>query len=49
MTYRLHDTLLHFGATGDLSLRYLFPSLVNLLLDRLLPAGGRRRPKISRR
>jgi hypothetical protein len=32
-----HDTLLLFGATGDLSLRYLFPSLVHLLRDRLLP------------
>jgi glucose-6-phosphate 1-dehydrogenase len=41
MTYRLHDTLLHFGATGDLLLRYLFPPLVNLLTDRLLPAGSR--------
>ena len=33
-----HDTLLLFGATGDLSVRYLFPSLVHLLRDRLLPA-----------
>ena len=32
-----HDTLLLFGATGDLSQRYLFPSLVHLLRDRLLP------------
>ena len=32
-----HDTLLLFGATGDLSVRYLFPSLVHLLRDRLLP------------
>jgi glucose-6-phosphate 1-dehydrogenase len=32
-----HDTLLLFGATGDLSGRYLFPSLVHLLRDRLLP------------
>jgi glucose-6-phosphate 1-dehydrogenase len=34
-----HDTLLLFGATGDLSVRYLFPSLVHLLRDRLLPAN----------
>ena len=34
-----HDTLLLFGATGDLSVRYLFPSLVHLLRDRLLPPG----------
>ena len=31
------DSLLLFGATGDLSVRYLFPSLVHLLRDRLLP------------
>jgi glucose-6-phosphate 1-dehydrogenase len=41
MTSRVHDTLLLFGATGDLSLRYLFPSLVHLLRDRLLPAEFR--------
>src|SRR5450631_967136 len=33
----MHQTLLLFGATGDLAQRYLFPSLVNLLRDRLLP------------
>jgi glucose-6-phosphate 1-dehydrogenase len=33
----MHDTLLLFGATGDLAQRYLFPSLVHLLRDRLLP------------
>ena len=37
----MHDTLLLFGATGDLSLRYLFPSLIHLLRDRLLPADFR--------
>ena len=37
----LHDTLLLFGATGDLSQRYLFPSLVHLLRDRLLPPNFR--------
>jgi glucose-6-phosphate 1-dehydrogenase len=37
----VHDTLLLFGATGDLSQRYLFPSLVHLLRDRLLPADFR--------
>ena len=31
------DTLLLFGATGDLAGRYLFPSLLHLLRDRLLP------------
>ena len=36
---RVHDTLLLFGATGDLSVRYLFPSLVHLQRDRLLPPG----------
>ena len=35
------DTLLLFGATGDLSQRYLFPSLLHLLRDRLLPADFR--------
>jgi glucose-6-phosphate 1-dehydrogenase len=37
----MHDTLLLFGATGDLAQRYLFPSLLHLLRDRLLPAGFR--------
>ena len=37
----LLDTLILFGATGDLSQRYLFPSLVHLLRDRLLPAHFR--------
>jgi glucose-6-phosphate 1-dehydrogenase len=37
----IHDTLLLFGATGDLSQRYLFPSLIHLLRDRLLPANFR--------
>ncbi|MEO7251590.1 MAG: glucose-6-phosphate dehydrogenase, partial [Arenimonas sp.] len=37
----MHDTLLLFGATGDLSQRYLFPSLLHLLRDRLLPADFR--------
>ncbi len=37
----MHDTLLLFGATGDLTQRYLFPSLANLLRDRLLPATFR--------
>ena len=35
------DTLLLFGATGDLSRRYLFPSLIHLVRDRLLPADFR--------
>ena len=35
----MHETLLLFGATGDLSQRYLFPSLVHLMRDRLLPTG----------
>ena len=35
------DTLLLFGATGDLAQRYLFPSLMHLLRDRLLPEGFR--------
>lgn len=34
----MHDTLLLFGATGDLAQRYLFPSLLRLLGDGLLPA-----------
>ena len=38
---RMHDTLVLLGAQGDLSLRYLFPSLRNLLRDRLLPADFR--------
>ncbi len=33
----MHDTLLLFGATGDLAQRYLFPSLLHLLRDRMLP------------
>lgn len=37
----MHDTLLLFGATGDLSQRYLFPSLQHLLRDRLLPPDFR--------
>ncbi|WP_129136074.1 glucose-6-phosphate dehydrogenase [Luteimonas sp. YGD11-2] len=37
----MHDTLLLFGATGDLASRYLFPSLVHLLRDRLLPESFR--------
>ena len=34
-------TLLLFGATGDLAQRYLFPSLLRLHADGLLPAGLR--------
>jgi glucose-6-phosphate 1-dehydrogenase len=37
----VHETLLLFGATGDLAQRYLFASLLNLLRDRLLPPGFR--------
>jgi len=37
----MHDTLLLFGATGDLAQRYLFPSLLHLLRDRLLPSSFR--------
>jgi glucose-6-phosphate 1-dehydrogenase len=37
----MHDTLLLFGATGDLSQRYLFPSLLHLWRDRLLPSAFR--------
>ncbi|HST43803.1 MAG TPA: glucose-6-phosphate dehydrogenase [Luteimonas sp.] len=37
----MHDTLLLFGATGDLAQRYLFPSLLHLLRDRMLPATFR--------
>ena len=33
----MHDTLLLFGATGDLAQRYLFPSLLRLQGDGLLP------------
>lgn len=33
----MHDTLLLFGATGDLAVRMLFPSIAHLLRDRLLP------------
>jgi glucose-6-phosphate 1-dehydrogenase len=39
--WTMHQTLLLFGATGDLCQRYLFPSLANLLRDRLLPAEFR--------
>ena len=35
------DRLLLFGATGDLAQRYLFPSLLHLLRDRLLPTARR--------
>lgn len=35
----MHDTLLLFGATGDLAQRYLFASLLRLLGDGLLPDG----------
>ena len=37
----MHDTLLLFGATGDLAQRYLFPSLLRLQGDGLLPADFR--------
>jgi len=37
----MHDTLLLFGATGDLAQRYLFPSLLRLLSDGLLPGNFR--------
>ena len=37
----MHDTLLLLGATGDLARRYLFPSLRNLLRERLLPRSFR--------
>ncbi len=33
----MHDTLLLFGATGDLACKHIFPSLANLWADRLLP------------
>src|SRR5690606_1603436 len=39
--HRMHDTLLLFGATGDLAQRYLFPSLLRLMGDGLLPEGFR--------
>jgi glucose-6-phosphate 1-dehydrogenase len=38
MSAAMHDTLVLFGARGDLAQRYLFPSLRHLLRDRLLPA-----------
>ncbi|TWG92730.1 glucose-6-phosphate 1-dehydrogenase [Luteimonas sp. J16] len=37
----MHDSILLFGATGDLAQRYLFPSLLHLLRDRLLPENFR--------
>ena len=37
----MHDTLLLFGATGDLAQRYLFPSLLRLLGDLFAPNGRR--------
>ncbi len=37
----MHDTLLLFGATGDLARRQLFPALLHLLGDGLLPPGFR--------
>jgi len=37
----MHDTLLLFGATGDLAQRYLFPSLLRLQGDGLLPENFR--------
>ena len=37
----MHDTLLLFGATGDLAARQLFPALLHLLRDKLLPADFR--------
>ena len=37
----MHDTLLLFGATGDLAARQLLPSLLHLLRDGLLPAEFR--------
>ena len=37
----MHDTLLLFGATGDLAARQLFPSLLHLSVDALLPGGFR--------
>jgi len=35
------DTLILFGATGDLSRRYLIPSVAHLVRDRLLPPNFR--------
>jgi glucose-6-phosphate 1-dehydrogenase len=35
------DTLILFGATGDLSRRYLIPSIAHLMRDRLLPPNFR--------
>jgi glucose-6-phosphate 1-dehydrogenase len=32
-----YQTIIIFGATGDLAHRMLFPSLYNLYVDRLLP------------
>ncbi|RPE81493.1 glucose-6-phosphate dehydrogenase [Vulcaniibacterium tengchongense] len=37
----MHDLLFLFGATGNLAQRYLFPSLLHLWRDRLLPGGFR--------
>jgi len=37
----VHDTLLLFGATGDLAARQLFPALLHLSRDKLLPADFR--------
>ena len=37
----MHDTLILFGATGDLAQRYLFQSVANLLRDRLLSPNFR--------
>jgi glucose-6-phosphate 1-dehydrogenase len=37
----VHDTLLLFGATGDLAARQLFPALLHLLRDQLLPPDFR--------
>ena len=37
----MHDTLLLFGATGDLAQRYLFASVLRLLRDGLLAPGFR--------
>src|SRR5690242_10684171 len=36
-TRPMHNTLFLFGATGDLAQRYLFPSLLRLSIDGLLP------------
>jgi glucose-6-phosphate 1-dehydrogenase len=41
MSHAMHDTLVLFGARGDLAQRYLFPSLRHLLRDRLLPPDFR--------